>query len=263
MFKRELKVNLKSFLIWTIVLIGLYLVIYLVYPSVIGEGNMDKVEDFVKAFPEDMLKAFNMDISGIDTVYGWLRSEGFVFIYLLIGIYSCTMGSGILLKEESEKTIEYLNSLPITRTQIVLQKIAASVFYIAGIILCLGIFNYIAMEMSGDFEKKQLIFLSITPLFPSLVLFALGLFISTFSHKTKKMLSISIGLVFAAYIMNVISEMGKGVDFLRYISPFTLADSRNVVLDSKLNPVMIILTVLITSVFSVLALVRYRKKELV
>ena len=62
-------------------------------------------------FPDDLLKAFNMDISSISSAYGWLKSEGFVFVLLIIGSYSGIMGSNILLKEENDKTIEYLNSV--------------------------------------------------------------------------------------------------------------------------------------------------------
>ena len=44
MFKRELKVNLKSFLIWLIILIGLFLVVFLIYPSIINSENIKMIE---------------------------------------------------------------------------------------------------------------------------------------------------------------------------------------------------------------------------
>ncbi len=263
MFKREMKVNLKGFIVWSVIIISLYLVIYLVYPSVTGDTSAQKMDDLMKIFPEDMLKAFNMDLASIDTAYGWLKSEGFVFIYLIIGVYSGMLGASILLKEESEKTIEYLNSLPMTRTEMVLGKVWTAIIYITSMILCLGIFNFAAMSLSGDFDKKQLVLLSITPLFPALVIFAICMFISTFFHKTRSMLGISIGLAFAAYVLNVISGMSDSVEFLKYISPFTLADSRSVINDVKINPLMPVLTLLIMAVFVVLTIVRYRKKELV
>ena len=258
-----MKVNLKGFIVWSVIIIFLYLVIYLVYPSVTGDTSATKMDDLMQIFPEDMLKAFNMDLASVDTAYGWLKSEGFVFVYLIIGVYSSMLGANILLKEESEKTIEYLNSLPLTRTQIVLGKVWTGVIYITSLILCLGIFNYIAMYFSGDFDEKQLVLLSITPLFPALVLFAISMFISTFFHKTRSMLGISIGLVFAAYILNVISGMSGSVEFLKYISPFTLADSRKVLTDVKISPLMPVLTLVFTSLFVMLTVVKYRKKELV
>ena len=263
MFKREMKVNFKSFLIWTAVLIALYLMVYLVYPSIAGNEDSSKINEMVKIFPEELLKAFNMDLAAVDTAFGWLKSEGFVFIYLIIGIYAAITGATILLKEESEKTVEYMNSLPLTRTAIVLQKAGAAVIYILAMILALGIFNYAAMAVSGDFDGKQLILLSVTPVFPSLVLFALCLFISTFSHKTKKMLGICIGIVFVSYVLNVISQMGSSVDFLKFFSVFTLADSRNVILNVRLDAVLAITSVVISVAFLLLGVIRYNKKELI
>ena len=99
MFKRELKINLKSFIIWTSILIGLFLVVFLIYPSIINSANMEMIDEMMKIFPEEMLKAFNMDISTIDSAFGWLKTEGFVFVLLITGVYSGILGSNILLKE--------------------------------------------------------------------------------------------------------------------------------------------------------------------
>ena len=122
MLKREMKVNFKSFLIWLLVLIGIFLMVFLVYPSIINSDNIKMMDEMMKMFPSQMLKAFNMDISVIDSAFGWLKTEGFIFVLLIIGCYSAILGSNILLKEESDKTIEYLNSLPITRNKIIFNK---------------------------------------------------------------------------------------------------------------------------------------------
>ena len=120
MFSRELKINFKNFLIWSIATVVLFGVVFLVYPSIINGPEVESLNEMMKAFPEDILKAFNMDISSIDSVYGWLKSEGFVFILLIAGCYAGLLGSNILLKEESDKTIEYLGTLPVKRTKIVI-----------------------------------------------------------------------------------------------------------------------------------------------
>ena len=263
MFKRELKINLKSFIIWTSILIGLFLVVFLVYPSIVNSGNMETMDEMMKMFPEEMLKAFNMDISTIDSAFGWLKTEGFVFVLLITGVYSGILGSNILLKEESDKTIEYLNSVPVTRKNIVLNKILCGIFYIILMILIIGIFNFIGLSLSGEFDRKSYILLSITPLFSSIVIFAICLFLSTFTHKTKKTLGISLGIVFVSYFLNVISEIGESTEFLKYISIFTLADIRNVILNVSINPILVVLAICITIVFMILTMIHYEKKELV
>ncbi len=263
MFIRELKINLKSFIIWTFILIGLFLVVFLVYPSIVNSENMEMIDEMMKMFPEEMLKAFNMDISTIDSAFGWLKTEGFVFVLLITGIYSGILGSNILLKEENDKTIEYLNSVPVTRKNIVLNKILCGLLYIILMIAIIGIFNFIGLSLSGDFDRKSYILLSITPIFSSIVIFAVCLFLSTFTHKTKKTLGISLGIVFASYFLNVISEIGESTEFLKYISIFTLADIRNVIVNVAINPLMIVLAIGITTIFMILTIVRYEKKELV
>lgn len=263
MFKREMKINLKNFIIWTSILIGLFLVVFLVYPSIINSQNMEMMDEMIKIFPEEMLKAFNMDISSIDSAFGWLKTEGFVFVLLITGIYSGILGSSILLKEESDKTIEYLNSIPVTRKNIVISKILCGLLYITLMVVSIGVFNFIGLSLSGDFDKKLYILLSITPILSSIVIFAVCLFLSTFTHKTKKTMGISLGIVFASYFLNIISEMGEKTEFLKYISIFTLADIRNVIVNISIDPLMVLLSIGITSIFIILTIIRYEKKELV
>lgn len=263
MFKRELKVNFKSFIIWTLVLIGIFAVVYLIYPSIMSNDNMEMLNEMLKVFPEEVLKAFNMDISGIDNAFGWLKSEGFVFVLLITGIYSGILGSNILLKEESEKTIEYLNSLPVTRNDIVLKKVLVGLMYIVLMVLCVGVFNYIGLSISGDFDKKLYMLLSVTPIFSSIAIFGVCLFLSSFAHKTKNTLGISLAIVFISYFLNIASEMSDSVEFLKYFSFFTLADIRNVIINISINPLIVFISLLLTSIFIFLTLVVYNRKDLI
>ena len=263
MFKRELKLNFKSFLIWTLILIGLFLAVYLVYPYIMTSENVDMLNEMMKVFPPEILKAFNMDISEIDTAYGWLKTEGFVFVLLITGIFSGMLGSNIVLKEESDKTIEYLHNLPVTRTKIVTNKVLCALTYIISMILILGIFNYVGLSISGNFNQKQYLLLSISPLFTALVIFSICLFISTFTHKTKKTMGISLGIVFASYFLQILAELSKEVEFLKYITPFTLADTRNIISNNSLNPICIIVSLLLTTTLIILSIYKYNKKELV
>ena len=263
MFKRELKVNFKSFIIWNIILLSIFLLVYLMYPSIVSSINIDMINELIKVFPEVVLIAFNMDFSSMDSAFGWLKSEGFGFVLLIIGCYAGILGSNILLKEESDKTIEYLNSLPIKRNDIVKTKAITGLIYIFLMIIILGIFNYIGLLFSGDFNKKQYLLLSITPIFSSTVIYFLCLFLSTFTHKTKKMLGLSLAIVMISYILQTLSAMSETVEFLKYFSVFTLADIRNVILNISINPIMIIISIVLSVLFYILTMINYNKKELI
>ncbi|MBE6155210.1 MAG: hypothetical protein E7164_00440 [Firmicutes bacterium] len=262
MFKREMKINFKSFIVWLSVLLSVFLITFLMYPSIINSDNIKMMDELMSVFPEEMLKAFNFDISSMESAYGWLKSEGFVFVLLIIGCYSGILGSNLLLKEENDQTIEYLNSLPITRSKIISSKVTVGIIYIILMIVILGIFNYIGLSLSGDFDKKQYFLLSVTPMFSSLVIYFGCLFLSTFTHKTKKMSGISLGIVLVSYFFQMLSSMSEATEFLKYISIFTLADIRNVILKISINPIMIIISICLSLFFLVLTIIRYNDKEL-
>ena len=263
MFKREMKVNLKNFIIWLSILIGIFLIVFLIYPSITNSDNIKMMDEMMKIFPEEMLKAFNMDISSIKNVYGWLKSEGFVFVLLIIGCYSGILGSNILLKEENDKTIEYLNSLPVKRNSIIFSKVMCGLIYITLMVILLGIFNYIGLSLSGEFDKKQYILLSITPIFSSFVIYFVCMFLSTFTHKTKKMLGVSLGIVFISYVLQMLSTVTETTEFLKYLSVFTLSDIRNVIVKISINPIIIIISICLSILFLILTIFNYNKKELV
>jgi len=263
MLKRELKVNFKNFMIWTIILLGIFLIAYLIYPSIIASDNVKLMDEMLQMFPEEMLKAFNYDISMMDTAYGWLKSEGFIFVLLITGCYAGILGSNILLKEENDKTIEYLNALPIKRKNIVMNKAMVGVIYIVIMITLLTIFNYIGLSLSGDFDKQQFLLLSITPLFPALVLYFGCMFLSTFGHKTKKMLGASLAIILISYFLQMLSQISNSVEFLKYASVFTLADIRNVITNISINPMMVIVSIILIGLFFTLTVINYDKKELV
>ena len=263
MIKKEFKFNLKSFIIWTSILVALFLLVFLMYPYIMNEETTQSLDDMLKSFSPEMLKAFNMDVTSINTAYGWLKSEGFMFVLLIIGFYSSLTGSSILLKEENDLTIEYLSSLPIKRKSIVTNKVIVGITNVILMTLLLGIFNYICLVISGDFNQKEYILLSLTPILIGLPLFGINLFISTFFHKTKKTLGISLGLVFLFYILNILSELSSNVEFLQYFSIHTLADNRNVITNCTINPVVVIVSIIITSIFIIGTYIRYDKKELI
>ena len=263
MIKREFKVNLKSFIVWLSILLAIFLLVYLIYPYIITDESMKSMDELMKVFPPEVLKAFKMDMTSITTAYGWLKTEGFMFVLLIIGIYSSLLGGNIVLKEENDKTIEYLGFLPIKRIDIISSKVIVGLIYIILMILLFGIFNYVALSISGDFDHKQFIILSLTPLLVAFPLFSINLFISTFLHKTKKVVGIGLGIVFLSYIVNVISELSSKVEFIKFFSLYTLADTRNVLSHISVNPIMIFVSMLLTCLFVVGSYLRYQGKELV
>ena len=263
MIKRELKVNLKSFLIWLIVLISIFGLVFVMYPSIMNSENIKNMEELIKIFPEEVLRLFNMDISSLTSAFGWLKTEGFVFILLITGMYSSILGSNILLKEESDKTIEYLYSKPISRNKIIISKIIAGLIYICLLILGILFFNLICLSLIETFDLKLFLLLSLSPFLVCIPLFFISMFISCFFNKTKKMFGISICLVFISYFLMILSNLGDQINFFKYFSIYSLGDSRYIILNNNIPILNIILSMFIVIIFIFGIYKIYNRKELV
>lgn len=259
LFKKEFKDNFKSLLIWMGIVSIIYIIIISLYPSIISSSN--NINELLEGFSPEMLEIFNMDIIDLSKYTGWYTSEGLIFIILGIGIYASILGSSIVLKEENDRTIEYLGALPISRTKILLTKILVGIINIFLIILVVGLVNTIGASLIEDIDISKILMISITPCLPSFVLFFSSLLISMFFKKTNITLPISIGLVFGFYLLDILTKLSDKLDWLKYLTPITLSDTRSLISTNEFNIMYIFITIIICIVLCLFSIRLYNKKE--
>lgn len=263
MLKRELRITKKGLIIWTSICLLLFFITYVTYFNMNGNESSKALKEMLAIMPDELLKMFNMDIVDIDTVFGWFKTEGYTFITLFTCLYSAILGSNILLKEESDKTIEFLHSKPITRSNIISAKIWCGLINILIMFTVITIFNIIGMSISNNLEIKLFLLLSLAPLLSALPFFFISMYISTFFKKTSTTNSIGIGFVFVSYFLQIISAISDKVDFIKYTSVFTLSDGRNIIINNSLNYLAILISITVVSISCYGIYRRYNNKELV
>ena len=261
MFKREFKINFKSLVLWTLALVATYVVIFSVYPSLINENTGKSLNMMMESMPQEILATFNMDIVGIDSAYGWFKTEGFLFLVLIGGLYSAILGSTILVKEENDKTIEFLCSKPISRSKIITAKILCGVLNIFIFTLIVTGSNYIALKSIEEFDVKEFLMISILPILLYYMLFFITMFISTFLKKSKTSMGIGIVLVFGSYMMQVIGGIGSKLEILKQISLFEFVSSRYIILNNSLDMKYIYIGIAIIIVSIIGTYYKYNRKE--
>ena len=263
MLKRELKINFKSLIIWSTIAISLCLIVFLVYPSIINSDSHQSMDEMLKMFPDEVLKAFNMDITGIDSVFGWFKTEGAMFIAIIGGLYSSILGATILVKEENDKTIEFLYSKPVKRSNIVTAKIVTGIVNIFIFTTIVTIFNLCGMAASNDLDLVPFLLITVSPIFIYYMLFFISLFISTFLRKTKQAMSIGIAVVFISYFLQMIGNMSESIEFIKYFSVFEFVSTRYIILNNSLDMKYILIGLGIIALCIFGTYKNYRRKELV
>lgn len=261
MLKRELKINLKSLIIWTVILLAMYILIFSIYPSLINEETKESLTQMMNSMPKEILSNFNMDIVGIESAYGWFKTEGYTFLTLLGGVYAAILGSTILAKEENDKTIEFLISKPISRSSVVTSKILCGIINIVIFTGVITLGNFIALKISGELDVKQYLMISILPILLYFMLFFITLFLSTFFKKAKKSMSLGIAIVFISYFMQIIGGMGENVEIIKNISLFEFVSSRYIILNNSIDWKYVVIGAVIIFISVLATYKRYHDKE--
>lgn len=260
MFKKEFKSNLRGLIIWTLIMVLLFVIVFLVYPSIIKDTKM--FNELMASMDEKMLAIFNMDVISIDTVFGWVATEGYLMILLVGGCYFGILGSNILLKEENDKTIEFLYAKPITRNKIITSKILCGLSYIFIFNLLVGTTNFIGCYLSNNLDTNKWFLITILPIFGHVFIYLISLLISIFLNKTNQSIGICLGTLFGFYFLSVLGGLAEIVEFLKYFSPFYYVEARSILIDGTIDLVNMGVLIVSSIIISFLIYRIYNKKEL-
>ena len=231
--KRELKVNFKSFAIWLGVMMFFSGIMAVMFPVV-----LESAEDMMKmleSMPEAFLSAFGFEAESFNTVTRFYATEGYLFISLMFCIYASILGGGILSKEESEGTSEYLLVKPIERKTVIRSKKKVVLFYILLTALIPLAINIPLFAIMDEVDVVALVMLSILSALAAITFASITMYISVFISKPRKVLSIGMGLVFGSYLIQIISMLSEKLEFVKYISIFEYIDSSPIVNNHEVN----------------------------
>lgn len=265
--KFEIKNLVKSALIWSLICSVLVILFIALFPSMKNSGMKELVGAELNALPPSVLEAFNlestMDFSNISQYLAYAMQ----YIVMAGGVYGAILGVSSLIKEETEGTIEFLYSKPITRTRVVTYKLLASaiVYYIYIFIVGLAT-NIISFMVIPEDIKALDVFMDIKTIFIGLaflgyVFMALGFLISTIIKSSKTAVPTAIGVFFVTYFLGIIGKLKEGLRFFKYLSPFEYAVPSNLIKDGfDLSYIFMGMGIIIISVIGTYVI--YSKKDM-
>jgi ABC-2 type transport system permease protein len=259
-FKRELKANLKSLLIWSVIIAVLIIMAVSKFSAFAGDPEMLKILD---SLPPAMLDVFGMRAFNLTTVSGFY---GIMFIYfgLMAAIAAAMWGSDIISKEERNKTVEFSLVLPVSRSRVITAKVLATLINcIAFVLITWGLsvvavqsfnpdqafYSYLALQMRAMFVI-ELIFLSI------------GLMLGSVMKQYKRSASIAVGIILATYFMSIVSGMQENLDFLKWFTPFKYFDAADLFRNGSMNSTYLLISLGIIVVCVALSYLVYNRRDL-
>lgn len=258
---REFKANRRALLTWGILLALLNLLMLAIYPSFAADAQ--QLEQFLALYPEGFLKVFGLDKVSMGTPVGFYATEAYFMIVLFGSMFAVILSSAMLAKEEDEKTIEFLLAKPVTRSQIVTNKLLALLGYLVLFNVGIGLVTWIGFEaFASDYSLMELLRLLIAPFFVHVTFAGLGLLLSMFVTRKKSTYSAGIGLVMALYFVNVIATLADKARSLRYLSPFFYMDAAEIIVSGGIPLSYILILSATSGVAILLTYLLYNRRDI-
>ena len=128
-------------------LLAIWLVAF--YPFI---RDSDAMAELLEEMPPALMSAFGMDPLTFTTGAGYLSGQLYSFIapILIIG-FGVSLGVAITATEEHDNTMDMLLSAPISRTRIILSKLAASTLALTVIPITIAL---VLAALNGPFAMK-------------------------------------------------------------------------------------------------------------
>lgn len=259
---REIKKNSKSFFIWFIILTAINVCMLAAFGTVAEMAT--NTETMLAQYPEAFVKAMSLDKFDMTNILHYFASRSYILVTLFGSIYAIMLSACILSKEESEKTVEFLLSKPITRKEITTAKFCCVTLYVCLFNFLFSCINMIAMQLfkTNDFGITPFLFISLGSFFIHFIFASIGFLLSVFITKTKTVISISFGMVFVSYFFHIIVSINEKLSFLSWFSPFRYFDAESLVVSEVLEPSYLILSITVIVITTLLAYRFYSKKDI-
>ncbi|ACL76499.1 ABC transporter permease subunit [Ruminiclostridium cellulolyticum] len=259
-FLRELKANAKALIIWSVCIFLLILSSmgeYTAYSS--GEGGGDVFEKM----PYSLKALMGMGSFDVTTIIGYFAML-FVYIELAVAIHAILLGSGIIAKEERDKTTEFLMVKPVSRTKVITSKLLAAFVNVVIINLISFASSLIMIDIynKGEDITEKIVVFFVSMFIVQLIFMSLGAALASVMNKPKASGAAAAGILMGAFVIAKVTDLTDKVNVINVLSPFKYFSYQNIVDGRSLNVAIVVLCIVLVGVFVSLTYLFYKNRDL-
>ena len=227
LFLLEIKRSIKSNLIWSLSLGITMFAIIIIYPMVMDMMDaLNEMFDYLESINSSFVEFIN-DFGGIPhNGIEYFATEGAMILQIAAGIYAAMIGFQIINKDDKEKTVEVLYTLPIHRVSYLLQKMLVVFVEICIFMMVQIFFVIIGFFLVSPNEAFHELF--IFGLFDILMMLMISYLSMGLALVLKPQSSsfIPMAIPIPLYVITTLAYATDNatLKLLKYISPFTFAE---------------------------------------
>ncbi len=225
-YMRELRAHRKSLIIWSVSMFLLVVGGMGKYSATVGAGA-GSINELIAQMPKSLQNLMNIGVFDFSKALDYF---GILFLYLALmaAVHAVMLGSGIIAKEERDKTTEFLMVKPVSRSQIITSKLLA----VLTIVLIFNLATYTASYTMLSYYSKGMPFIAgLSKLMAAMlgiqILFCvLGTFFAAVISKPKLSSAAATSVMLTMFMISVIIDIGQNIAFLRFFTFFKFFDAK-------------------------------------
>lgn len=257
-FLHEIKQGLRSLCVWTVTISSFMMICILIFPDMTGEAaNIGDMFSSMGIFAQ----AFSLDVIDFGSLKGYYAIECGNIIGIGGALFASLLGIAALAKEEGAHTAEFLFSHPVTRNRVITEKLLsvfAQIIFLNVVVFVACIFSMLFIGESIFW--KELVLLHVAYFLSQLVIASICFLFSSLLNSSN--FGLGLGFALILYFLNLIAKITESASFLKYLTPFSFAESSDIIQYSKINVQYFIPSCIIAIISLALSYFIYNKKDL-
>ncbi|OEH85071.1 hypothetical protein BHU72_05525 [Desulfuribacillus stibiiarsenatis] len=229
-----LKSTIKSnWVIGIIILAVMFMYLAIILSMYDPEGN-EALNALLATLPQELVKAMGYDTIETNLI-GFVSSYYYGFIVILFPmIYSIIVANRLIAKHVDSGSMAYLLSTPNTRFTIVTTQAIYLLMSIAVIFTFITILGITIAQwlFAGELHVRAFIQMNVSAMLLFFAISGICFFFSCLFNDTKNSLAFGAGIPVAFFIINLLANVSPTLDWLQYLTIFTLFQPSTIIGDT-------------------------------
>ena len=260
MYLKELKDYRKAMFFWTLAIIAFMLSAMSKYQGYQKSGT--SINEVIESMPAGLGAVLGFKGLDLQTAGGFFAMCA-LYLSIMLGVHAVLLGSGIIAKEESDKTIEFLCSKPVSRNRILFSKLLAALTTIVILNIVTAITSVISVaafeegpSMSGD-----IIFLMPAIFFLQLWFLMIGASFAAVMRRPRRAGMYSAAVLLATFVISAFVDITDRFGFLRYTTPFKYFDPKTIFAEHRYSITYILITAVVVTLLLAWSRMAYQNRD--
>lgn len=258
LLKHEWKMNFKSLVIWTLCVGICCSGCILLFDSV-----AESMEEMAKSFAEmgAFSAAFGMDKMSIATLEGFYATEISIIFLLGGAMFAAMTGAVLLSKEEEGHTMEFLHTMPVSRTYIYLWKYVALLLLIFVFnVVCIGLDVVGFVAIGEEIAMAEYVEYHVLALVMQIEVGSICYLISAICKR--KQIGPALGIAVFLYMMDIMYNIVPDLEFFKFLTPYYYGNAAAIYSGEESRMGLALLGLAVTVIVVVLGGMVYKKRDM-